>query len=69
LWHNLRASRETELSESLPARVVCKSISNSPRVAHEHYLQVTDEHFQKAAQNPAQQFAAIPRKMGKMERG
>jgi integrase len=69
LWHNLRASRETELSESFPAHVVCKWIGNSPRVAHEHYLQVTEEHFQKAAQNPAQQSAAIPRKMGKMEGG
>jgi hypothetical protein len=69
LWHNLRASRETELSESFPAHVVCKWIGNSPRVAHEHYLQVTEEHFQKAAQNPAQQSAAIPRKMGKMEEG
>ena len=53
LWHNLRASRETELAESFPAHVVCEWIGNSQRVAAEHYLQVTDEHFRRAAAVPA----------------
>ena len=33
-------------------------MGNSRVVAHEHYLQVTDEHFEQAAQNPAQYPAA-----------
>lgn len=54
LFHNLRATRQTELAETHPIHVVCAWIGNSQAVAQEHYLQVTDEHFIKAAQNPAQ---------------
>ena len=35
--------------------VVCAWIGNSQNVAAKHYLQVTDEHYASAAQNPAQQ--------------
>ncbi|MCK4341739.1 MAG: hypothetical protein KAY37_08460, partial [Phycisphaerae bacterium] len=44
--------------------VVCKWIGNSQAVAAKHYLQVTDEHFERAAkapeavQNPVQHSAA-----------
>jgi hypothetical protein len=31
---------------------------NSPRVAQKHYLQITDEHFQKAVQKAVQQVPA-----------
>ena len=62
VWHNLRATRETELAESWPEHVVFTWIGNSRLVARKHYLQVTDEHFEQAAmagehaaQNPAQQ--------------
>lgn len=62
VWHNLRATRETELAERWPKHVVCAWIGNSRLVARKHYLQVTDEHFERAAtageqaaQNPAQQ--------------
>lgn len=63
LWQNLRSSRETELAESWPMHVVCAWIGNSQAVAQKHYLQVTDEHFEralseKAAQNAAQHSAA-----------
>jgi len=34
--------------------VVCAWIGNSQPVAAKHYLQLTDEHFRKAAQNPTQ---------------
>ena len=34
--------------------MVCSWIGNSRAVARKHYLQVTDEHFEQAAQNPAQ---------------
>ena len=61
LFHNLRASRETELTERWPVHVVCRWIGNSPKVAHRHYLQVTDEHFEQAVQNPVQHPAASSR--------
>ncbi len=67
LFHNLRASRETELADMWPEHVVCKWLGNSRVVARRHYLQVTDEHFAKAAagesaaQNPAQQGAESAR--------
>lgn len=54
LFHNLRASRQTELAERYPIHVVCAWIGNSAAVAREHYLQVTDDHYASAAQNPAQ---------------
>ena len=54
LFHNLRASRETELTEQYPLHVVCAWIGNSQQIAAKHYLQVTGEHYEKAAQNAAQ---------------
>ncbi len=53
LFQNLRSTRETELTESFPLHVVTAWIGNSQLVARKHYLQVTDEHFARAAQNPA----------------
>ena len=73
LWHNLRASRQTELSRIHPEHVVCAWLGNSQKVARENYLQVTPQDIEravrgpstegeptplKAAQNPAQQGAA-----------
>ncbi|MSR56050.1 MAG: site-specific integrase [Planctomycetaceae bacterium] len=60
LWHNLRATRQTELAGEHPAHVVCTWLGNSEAVAREHYLHVTDTDFDRAlctraAQNPAQQ--------------
>lgn len=62
LFHNLRASRETELVEKYPIQVVTGWLGNSPTVAMRHYLMTTEEHFEAAirpsdeeAQNPAQQ--------------
>jgi hypothetical protein len=52
LFHNLRATRQTELAEQFPAHVVCAWIGNTERVAQNHYLQVTDAHFEKAAKEP-----------------
>ncbi|NBP81103.1 site-specific integrase [bacterium] len=52
LFHNLRASRETELVREYPIHVVCAWIGNSERVARRHYLQVTDADFEKATSNP-----------------
>jgi integrase len=54
LFQNLRATRETELAATWPMHVVCEWIGNSLAVANEHYLQVTESDYQKAAQNAAQ---------------
>lgn len=56
LFHNLRATRETELAADYPLHVVCKWIGNSIQVATRNYLQVRDEDFRRAA-NPAHYFA------------
>ncbi len=45
LFQNMRSTRQTELAESLPFHVVCAWIGNSERVAQDHYLQVTEDHF------------------------
>jgi integrase len=66
LFHNLRASCQTELEDEYASHAVCTWMGNSPKVARKHYLKVTDEHFQRAThggaksgapevQNPAQQ--------------
>ncbi len=54
-WHNLRASRETELVETYPVQVVTAWMGNTLTVAMRHYLMMTSEHFQHAAQKAAQQ--------------
>ena len=48
LWHTLRASFQTELSEYFGVKVVSDWVGNSPDVARKHYLQTHDEHFTKA---------------------
>ncbi len=56
-FHNLRATRQTELSDEFPEHVVCQWLGNSQAVATKHYLHTTDEHFEraiKAAQKAAQ---------------
>ena len=61
LFQNLRSTRQTELAEDFPAHAVCQWIGNSQAIAREHYLQVTDQHFQKATQNPTQKAAVSVR--------
>jgi len=48
LFHNLRVSRETELAATHPIHVVCEWIGNTPKVAKESYLRVTDDDYAKA---------------------
>ncbi|MCA9116156.1 MAG: tyrosine-type recombinase/integrase [Planctomycetaceae bacterium] len=58
LFHNLRATRETELAAVHPLHVVCEWIGNSSLIAQEHYLRVTDADFDRATgalQNAMQQ--------------
>ncbi len=47
-WHNLRASRQTELAATFPLHTVCAWIGNSKAVAAGHYLQVTDADWVRA---------------------
>lgn len=54
LFQNLRSTRETELARDYPMHVVCDWIGNSQAIAAKHYLQVTEDDFQKATQNPTQ---------------
>ncbi len=66
LFHNLRASCETDLAKIHPIKAVCDWIGNSVTVAQRHYLQTTEDDFDRAAgvetaHNPAQQPAALPR--------
>jgi hypothetical protein len=51
---NLRSTRETELMETFPAHVVCGWIGNSEAIALKHYLQVTDDHFERAVRGEAE---------------
>ena len=43
LFHNMRASRQTELLKHFPINDVCEWLGNSPKIALEHYAQVTAE--------------------------
>ncbi len=58
LFHNGRSTRETELAESFPLHIVTAWTGDSELVSQKHYLQISDEHFARAAQNPAQQSSA-----------
>lgn len=49
LFHNLKSTRQSELTERFPSHVVCAWLGNSRAVAQDHYLQVTDSHFAQAA--------------------
>jgi len=59
LWHNLRSSAQTDLANRFPAHVVCDWLGNTAIVAVNHYLQVTDAHFE-AAQSGAVHVGKLP---------
>lgn len=54
LFHNLRSTRQTELEEKFPSHVVCAWLGNSESVARKHYLQLTDEHFERAVRSESE---------------
>ncbi len=68
LFHNLRASCETDLAKTHPIKAVCDWIGNSITVAQRHYLQTTEEDFERASaienptQNPPQPPPVLPRR-------
>ena len=49
LFHSMRASRLTELQREFLLHVVCSRLGNSPRIAQQSYLLVTEDDFAKAA--------------------
>lgn len=53
VFHNMRASRQTELTAKFPVHVVCAWLGNSPTTANNHYLQVTEQDFERAAKSDA----------------
>jgi integrase len=70
VWHNLRATRQTELAERFPLHVVCAWLGNTSTVAAQSYLIVRDEdftsaregeHSERVVQNAAQQGAEMHR--------
>jgi integrase len=50
VWHNLRASCQTELSARFPLHVVCTWLGNTTTVATQHYLTVRESDFDTAIQ-------------------
>src|SRR5439155_18151446 len=58
LFHNLRASRQTELLDRFSIKAVCDWLGNSQPVAIEHYAQVTTQHFADATATPTGPTAA-----------
>ena len=52
LFQNLRASRETELLSSFPAKDVCQWLGNSEPVAMKHYAMATESSFSRAILEP-----------------
>jgi integrase len=52
LWHNLRASCRTDMEERFASHVCEAWFGHSKRVAKDHYLMVTDEHWTKAIEKP-----------------
>jgi len=59
LFQNLRASRATEPAAEYPAHVAADWLGHSRLVAAEHYWQVTDADFSKAAGVPAAPAPAV----------
>ena len=72
LFQNLRASRETELMRSHPAHVVYAWLGNSREVAQDHYLMVTENDYERAAekalQNPVHSSAVTGRQGPSLEK-
>lgn len=54
VWHNLRASRQTELTERFPLHVVCAWLGNTTTVATQSYLSVRDSDYERALQTDSE---------------
>ncbi len=54
IFHNLRASRQTELTAVYSIGTVCRWLGNSVEVADAHYLTAMESEFERAAREGAQ---------------
>ena len=54
VFHNLRASCETDLMQNHPIHVVTAWIGNTPKIALGHYLQTLEGDFEKALKSGAE---------------
>lgn len=54
VFHNMRASCETDLMANHPIHVVTAWIGNTPKIALGHYLQTLDADFEKALKGGAE---------------
>ena len=68
-WHNMRATRQTELADRFAGHVVCDWMGNNEHTATKHYLRVREAHFFEAAQNPAQSTRAAERSEAQKPKG
>lgn len=62
LFHNLRASCETDLMQNHPIHVVTAWIGNTPKIALGHYLQTLEVDFEKAIRGGAESGAPVAQK-------
>jgi len=61
LFHNLRASCETDLMKDHPIHVVAAWIGNTPKIALAHYRQTLEGDFEKAVKGGAESGAVTSR--------
>jgi len=54
LLQKLWSSRQTELVRQFPEHVACAWIGNSRPVAVRHYLQITEDHYRQATEQPTE---------------
>src|SRR5262249_31677861 len=54
----MRITRQNELQREYPIHVACAWMGNSPRVALEHYLKVSEADFGRASAAQAVQYGA-----------
>jgi integrase len=69
-FHNMRATRATELMDDFPSHVVTAWLGHTEVIAEKHYLQVTEKHFARAvaasaSHNPARHRAEKGEMSGK----
>ncbi|MEM6553961.1 MAG: tyrosine-type recombinase/integrase [Planctomycetota bacterium] len=66
-FHNLRASCQTDLAHDWPGYLVASWLGNSEAVAQEHYLQVLDIDFERAAKAVQKAVQYPPANSGKRQ--
>lgn len=67
IWHNLRAACRTDLEEQFPAHVCDCWLGHSTRVAKDHYLRVTPDHWALACEITANMAQTIENQRARVE--